>query len=220
MAVFEIEGKPGEFFDDETGRTFSIKDLREDIKYDTISMAAGAVAANAEFDFFDNVPNGKRRIDTNFSTPHRLSAGEEMVIERVGVYVRQAFGDFLPPPSDFKRVVDCGFINYEINQLLLAEGPLFRFQSGFGFAGNTNEAGQGVIALGVPSTAAAWRLILKQYIHHLHDINSRLTFFTRAWNALQNIPAVPTADRMPTLTTATGISSILSGRIKRATTKG
>lgn len=217
MAVFEIEGKPGEFYDDETGRTFSIKDLREDIKYDTVSINAGAMVAGTELEFFDNVPNGKRRVDTNFATPHRLSAGEEMVIERVGFYLRQANGNLLPPPADFKRCVDDGHLNFLINGLLLAEGPCFRFQTGFGFAGNTNEAGNGIVSIGVPSTAAAWRLVLKQYIHHLHDINSTLTFFGRNWNNLQNLLA---ADQMPIFTTIQAATSVLYGRVKRATTKG
>lgn len=51
--VFEIEGRPGGFYDSETGRAFYIKDLREDIKHEG--------AASGEFDFFDNVPSEHRR---------------------------------------------------------------------------------------------------------------------------------------------------------------
>lgn len=209
-----IKGRPGKFLETGTGKVLDISDYREDDKYDTEILPAGAVAAGTQLTFFRDVAN-KRRIDTNLTQQSRLSAGEEMIIDRVGVTVRSATGNLLPPPADIKRVAEDAFISFTVNQLLLVEGPLIKFPSGYGLSGNTVENGQGIVSIGVPSTAAAAKLLKTQLITSQHEIQAVLTFFDRNWTGND----LAAADRMPTLTTPVFITPYFHGLLKTAVSK-
>jgi len=209
-----IKGRPGKFLETGTGKVLDISDYREDDKYDTEILPAKAVAAGTQLTFYRDVAN-KRRIDTNLTQQSRLSAGEEMIIDRVGVTLRSATGNLLPPPADLKRVAEDAFITFTVNQLLLIEGPVIKFPSGYGLAGNTVENGQGIVSIGVPSTAAAAKLLKTQLITSEHEIQALLTFFDRNWTGGDLAPE----DRMPTLTTPVFITAWLHGLIKMAVSK-
>ena len=205
-----VKGKPGLFLNKLTGGVINIVEWREDDKYDTNALVAGAIVAGTTFAFFTNT-QGKQFIDCNFSTPSRLPAGEEMIIDRVWVTVPQSVGNFLPSPSDLKKVAENAYIKFTINRKDLAEGFLTKFPSGYGLSGNTVETGQGIVSIGVPSTAAAARLVREQYITNEHDLRADLTFFTRAgWDA---VPA------MPTTVVHQHIKAGLHGLVRSAATK-
>jgi len=215
MAVREIPGKPGALFIEELGVEIDIRDLRWDSKYDSVSIAAGAMVAGTQFVFWRDL-GGKQAIDTNISSPNRLAAGEVMLLKRVGVYIRSASGNLMVPTADFKRCVDDAYLRYTLNDLLVAEGPLFKFQSGYGFVGS--EAGApGIISNGVASTSAADMLNRDQVVTKDMDLGGVMTFFDRNWTAGQNIGA---NDRMPTFTTPVVVTAVWHGEVKRAVTKG
>jgi hypothetical protein len=185
MAMMPIEGQPGLFreVDDSgnfTGPVINIRDFREGDKYDTIAIPFGLQTWGTEFIFFQNIQN-KRFLDTNLKTPSKLSAGESMVLDRIGLYVRSAAGAVMTLPHDFKQVVDNAYYRLDINDILQDEGPAVKFPSGYGLYGQTNEADQGVLSVGVPATASAARLVKKQLLNQNHELRGILRFDSRQW---------------------------------------
>lgn len=177
-----IEGQPGLFRDpnDPSGEIYNIRDFREGDKYDTVFIASGTIALNTELIFFQDVQN-KRKLDTNFATPAKLSAGESMVLDRIGLYMCSALGNIAPVPADFKQVIDNSYFELRINDILQDEGPSIKFPSGLGFYGNSNEDGQGIVSIGVPATASASRLIKKQILNQNHQLRGVMRFDPRNW---------------------------------------
>lgn len=219
MALRPIKGRPGKFLDTGTGKVLDISDFREDDKFDTVIIGDGAgggaaVTAGQEFIFFRDVAQ-KREIDTNFSQQSRLSAGEEMIIDRVGVTVRDATGNLLPTPSDVKKLANDAFMRFEVNRILLIEGPVIKFPSGYGLYGNTVETGQGIVSIGVPSTAAALKLLKTQLITAEHEVSAKLTFYDRNWTGVD----LNAGDRLPQFSQPILVTGWLHGLIKSAVSK-
>ena len=215
MALRPIKGEPGKFLDTVSGEILDISDYREDDKWDTVYAPAGAVTAGSEFIFFRDIQN-KRDIDTNFTQVSRLSAGEEVIVDRVGFTVRNATGNLLPTPSDIKKVVENGFLDVRVNRLLLLQGPALKFPSGYGLSGNTVETGQGIVSVGVPSTAAAARLLKTQLLTSSHEVSATLTFQPRPWAVAAGLNA---QDALPTFATDMFFTVWLHGMIKAAVSK-
>ena len=69
-----------------------------------------------------------------------------------------------------------------VNSVVIAEGPLYKWPSGYGLSGMTNENNQGIVSIGVPSTAARRPLAKEHYITDKHQINATVTFEDRAWD--------------------------------------
>jgi hypothetical protein len=219
MAIRPIKGRPGKFLDTGTGKVLDISDYREDDKFDTVIIGDGAgggatLTAGEQFIFFRDVAQ-KRLIDTNFTQQSRLSAGEELIIDRVGMTVRDATGNLLPTPSDVKKLVSDAFLRIEVNRILLIEGPAVKFPSGYGLYGNTVENGQGIVSVGVPSTAAALKLLKTQLITSEHEMQGFLTFYDRNWTGAD----LNAADRMPTFSQPLMCTTWLHGLIKQAVSK-
>ena len=215
MALRPIKGEPGKFLDTVSGEVLDISDYREDDKYDTTFIAAGAVVAGTQLIFLRDIQN-KREIDTNFTQVSRLSAGEEVIVDRVGFTVRNATGNLLPTPSDIKKVTENGFLDVRVNRLLLIQGPAIKFPSGYGLAGNTVETGQGIVSIGVPSTAAASRLLKTQLLTSQHEVEATLTFHPRPWAVAAGLAL---ADSMPTFDTSMFFTTWLHGMVKAAVSK-
>lgn len=218
-----IKGRPGKFLETVSGKVYDISDYREDDKFDTEVIPAGvAITAGQRAIFFAQVAN-KREIDTNFSQQARLSAGEEMLIERVGLTLRAATGNLLPAPADLKKVAEDSYLKVLVNKLLLIEGPAIKFPSGYGLSGNTVENGQGIVSIGVPSTAAATKLLKTQLITAEHEVRGEWSFFDRDWLAgpsqIMAQAAVAAGDRMPTLNVAVLGTCWLHGMVKSAVSK-
>lgn len=182
MALEPIPGQPGLFRDTEgdPNNIINIRDFREGDKYDTVVLPTGALAFGAEFIFFQDIQN-KRSTDTNLKTPSKLSAGESMVLDRIGLSIRSSTGVAFPAPQDYKTVFDNAFYRLEINGLLQDEGPAIKFPSGYGLYGQTNENGQGIVSVGVPATASAARLVKKQLLNQNHELRGFLRFDPRGW---------------------------------------
>lgn len=231
MAFEPIPGQPGLFRDSEgdPNQIFNIRDFREGDKYDTIAIPTGNVVAGTEFLFFQEVQN-KRMTDTNFRTQSKLSAGESMVLDRIGLAIRSATGIAFPPPQDVKSIMDNAFYRLEINGLLQDEGPAIKFPSGYGLYGQTNENGQGIVSVGVPATASASRLLKKQLLNQNHELLGRLRFDDRPWltqgatplfaNAAGVVPAITVqAATNPPSNAAVLVVNYLHGLIRAAVSK-
>lgn len=210
QVLVPVKGKPGYFFNRITQKYTFIAEWREDNKYDTVKLTALTVTAGTEKNFFRDLTD-KELIHTNLSTPRRLPAGEEMLVDRAWVYVPTAFGNTVISGSDYKKVVENGYIKFQINRKDVSEGPLWAFPSGYGIAGQTTENATGIFSIGVPSTAAASKLKREQYMTSDHDMDAKLTF-----------PALATWDTnvaMPTMVNYTQIKAGFHGTVRSAATK-
>jgi len=222
MALRPIKGEPGKFLDTVSGEILDISDYREDDKYDTVAFKAGAVPENAKALFFAEYLGQKQLIDTNIQQLRQLSQGEEMIVDRVGITVASAAGNTLPTPSDIKKFVENAFVSFTVNRLVLIEGPVLKFPSGYGLHGNTVETGQGIVSIGTPSTAAASKLLKTQLLTSQHQFQGVLTFQDRNWGDTNGgmISAIPVlADRMPTFANPLISKAWFHGLLKVASTK-
>jgi len=180
MALQPIEGQPGLFRDTASGQVVNIRDFRESDKYDTIRIPAEQIQPGTEFVFFQDI-QGKREVDTNIKTPRKLSAGESMVLDRIGLYVRMAVGNQDVVPLAIKKIVENSFYRLKINDILQEEGPSIKFPSGYGLYGNTTENNAGIVSIGVPATASASRLVKKQMLNQNHELDGIMRFDARNW---------------------------------------
>lgn len=181
-----IPGQPGLFRDPSNpDKIINIRDFREGDKYDSVAIPTGSITAGTTFTFFQNLQgkaNGAQgALDTNLKTPSKLSAGESMILDRIGLYICSSTGISFPAPQDYKTIVDNAYYRLEINGLLQDEGPAIRFPTGYGLYGQTQESGQGIVSIGVPATASAARLIRKQLLNQNHELSGTLTFPQRQW---------------------------------------
>jgi hypothetical protein len=216
-----IEGQPGLFKDTDTQQVVNIRDFREGDKYDTIVIpAAEAISTGTEITFFQDI-QGKRDTDTNFKTPRKLSAGESMVLDRIGLYCRLAVGNSITSGRDVMKVIENCFYKLTINDILQDEGPAIKFPTGYGLYGNTTENNTSIVSIGVPATASAARLIKKQLLNQNHELNGIMRFDPRSWTQQTN-PAGFSATvtvTQPTLSTPLMVTNYLHGLIRSAVTK-
>jgi hypothetical protein len=208
-----VEGQPGIFRDNETGQILNIRDFRESDKWDSIAIPAGEIVPGTQFIFFADI-QGKRETDTNIKTPRKLSSGESMILDRVGLYFRLALGNVIVVPRDIKKVVDNAYYRMKINDILQDEGPAIKFPSGYGLYGSTTETDAGIVSVGVPATASASRLVKKQMLNQNHELEGTLRFDPRAWLAAQNIMYANPVTEQPMV-----VTNYLHGLIRAAVTK-
>jgi len=213
MPLVPIEGQPGLFRDSDSGEIANIRDFRETDVYDTVLIPAGAITAGTEFIFFQNIQN-KREVDTNIKTPRKLSAGESMVLDRIGLYFRLASGDIITVPRDAKKISENSFYKLNINSILQESGPAVKFPSGYGWYGTTTENDAGIFSLGVPATASAARLVKKQLLNQNHELEGTLTFNQRTWLAADLGDDVEPVTEQPVL-----VTNYLHGLVRAAVTK-
>ena len=215
MAMLPIEGQPGLFRDPQTDQILNVRDFRETDKYDTIVIPAGEIVPGTQFIFFADIQS-KREADTNIKTPRKLSAGESMVLDRIGLYFRLVTGDVVTVPRDIKKVVDNAYYRMKINDLLQAEGPAIAFPSSYGVYGQTTETDAGIVSIGVPATASASKLVKKQLLNQNHELEGLLRFDPRNWLA-QNQPPVVYAN--PITEQPLMVTNYLHGLVRSAVTK-
>ena len=224
MALQPIEGQPGLFRDTDSGAVVNIRDFSESDKYDTIVIPAGvSIEPGTEFVFFQDI-QGKRETDTNFKTARKLSAGESMVLDRIGLYFRLAVGNTTTKPRDLKKTFENSYYRLRINEILQEEGPAIKFPSGYGVYGQTNETDSGIVSIGVPATASAARLVKKQMLNQNHELDGVMRFDARNWAVSPGVGSalgpIPTPYTMaPSLDEPVMITNYLHGLIRAAVTK-
>lgn len=221
MALQPIEGQPGLFRDTDTGQVVNIRDFRESDKYDSVVIPAQEqISIGTVLTFFADIQS-KKNTDTNFKTSRKLSAGESMVLDRIGLYFRLTVGQSLTSGKDILKVVENCYYRLSINEILQEEGPAVKFPSGYGMYGNTTENNMSIMSVGVPATASAARLIKKQMLNQNHELTGIMSFDARSWLGQPNPAgfAGVVTYVSPTLDTPLIITNYLHGLIRAAVTK-
>ena len=224
MPLKPIKGHPGRFLDTASGQVLNIAEYREDDKYDTIFLSAEEeIEFGSQYVFFRDITT-KRPIDCNFTQPSRLSAGEQMVVDRVGLYPRHVIsGQEVSSNADLIRVIENAFFRVNVNSILLTEGPAFKYPSGYGLGGYPAPGVDNTIGIGVPSTAAAAKLVKTQTLTSRHEVIGYFIFHNHDW--ILNEPHV-TATEITSIQLTQGegqlgmlVTAFLHGLIKSAVSK-
>lgn len=182
MPPLAVPGKePGEILIPMLGRSFKQIELREDDIFDTVQIASGSVAST-KLELFDVVAD-KNLQHKSFSQAHKLPAGDEAAVFRVGIHVRATNGNVVQSAADFKKIYESGALTLLFNRRLITEGPLLKYQSGYGVYGSSMETGvnSNVMSNGVPSAAAAPTLFVPQQLTDKDDVKGNIEFPTAAW---------------------------------------
>ena len=229
MALRPIEGQPGKFYLDETGKTYNITSIREDDFYDTIIMLAGAVTSGKTYLSFDNI-TGKPKHLCNMNINRKLPGRHKFDLLRVGAHIRQTTPTGIATGltgatdvTDMLKVYDAGYLYFKLNTLVLTEGPVLKYQSGYGVTGHpgvpaiaagVSDAVPGLVTLGVPSAVSAPKYMAAQPINDQDDIEVSIVFD-------QNKGAVEptiTVGALPALTGLVEMTTFLHGIIEKPAT--
>lgn len=199
----------GSLFIPALGKAIKLVEWREDDFYDTVvtgdvSVAAAAITAGSSLEFFRDLAN-KNLQHTNLRTQRRIPAGSEFIMSRIGVLPNQAFGNVMPSPTDITKHAYAATLSFKINDRLVSEGPLYKYQSGYGVTGSTTENSSGLVTIGVPSAAAAPNLMVAQPVQDDDDLVATVDYRSVGW---------ATGAAMPTVK-AIGITLTLHGFIKK-----
>lgn len=209
----QVKGKPGIFrmrMPQGTTKIVKLVEWREDYVYDTVDFLVGVQALGAQVIFFQNVQN-KQRVDCNITTPRKLQAGAEMVLNQIGVMpchnaVHSAAN---VAAIDTAWAIERLHYNLQINGISVAQGPVHNFPPGLGVTGSALAGG--VLTNGVASPAAVPRLLVPQTITEKDNtIEGFLTHDTAAWATYVTA----------TLTQSLAVRNVLRGYMTSAVGKG
>ncbi|HYE89983.1 MAG TPA: hypothetical protein VEA38_03140 [Terriglobales bacterium] len=171
------------------GKSFKLTESREDDVFDSVTQASGSVSAGTSLELFRDLGN-KFLQHTNLKTPRRINAESEMALTRIGVHVAQAIGNTMVSDDDIIKILHTGTLTFKINDRLVTEGPLMKYQAGVGAAGQTNRTDTGVVTNGVASQAAAPNLLVPQPISDKDDLNGTVDFKNATWISGYTAPSL------------------------------
>lgn len=203
-----ISGKAGAYMLD--GEEISIWEWSEGWRYDTICMvgsgAGGLIVSGQKWDFFGE--QTKNDIDRNIAQRGRLSRGEEMIINSIGLFIgnRTASAATLVGSEVFHFLAERCYLEFKIDKDVVAEGPLLEFQSGLGVAGYSNDVAPAanILSNGVPSLSAVRPLLVNQKITSDNDLAAKVVADDAAW-----ITGVPTPSGVYVFATVASTASVL-----------
>lgn len=222
MAVAQMGRDPGTLV--VGGKVIKLVEWREDDFFDTVMVAVAgkkfadgvqSITAGTTLEFFRDLAS-KNLQHTNLRTPRRIPAGSEFIMTRVGVIPNQAFGLNVSPASDVVQIAYGATLTFKINDRLIVEGPLYKFQSGYGVTGSVGVTTAGLALLpsfvglatiGVPSAAAAPSLLVAQPVQDDDDLMATLDFRAASWTGVSDA-AQPSIN-------PTGVTLSLHGFIKK-----
>lgn len=207
--VVQAGANPGELFIPSLNQTITLVEWREDDFYDTVEVPTTPTVGK-KFEFFRDIQN-KNLQHTNLKTQRNIPSGSQFILTRIGVLLHQANGDTVVKDTDIIKLAYAASLSFKINDRLISEGPVVKYQSGLGVSGSTTQTATGVVTVGVPSAAAAPSLLVAQTISSDDDLQGTLSFEDNAWRAA--------GSGMPTLSAATLASLYLHGLIKKPATK-
>lgn len=200
-AIAQAGRSAGTLFIPALGKEIKLVEWREDDFYDTVvtgdvSAAAALVAAGTSLEFFRDLAS-KNLQHTNLRTARRIPAGSEFIMSRIGVLPNQGFGNVVPDPSTVVKHAYAATLTFKINDRLVSEGPLYKYQSGYGVTGSftsTLAAGAsaegGLATIGVPSAAAAPNLMVAQPVMDDDDLVATIDYRGVAWAVGAVMPTV------------------------------
>ena len=199
-------GKPGELFIPALGRTIQQIEWREDDVYDSVTQASGAITAGTELVLFRDLTN-KNLPHTNLTQARKIKANSEFIISRVGVVIAQAFSNTLVALPDILKVAYAGTLTFQIGDRLVTEGPLWKYQTGYGITGGSTETNVSTATTGVPSAAAAPQMLVAQSVSDKDDLVGTINFKGDTW--------VTGTSAMPTTAGRTVFTVVAHGLIKK-----
>lgn len=206
MAQLAVPGKePGTLVIPALGRTIKMVEWREDDFYDSVQTVVNPTAGTT-LEVFRDLTN-KNLQHTNLRTQRRIPAGSEFIMARVGVIIAQAIGNLLPTDDDAIKAGYAATLSFKLNDRLITEGMLAKYQSGIGMTGSTTRTATGVVTVGVPSAAAAPSLMVAQPVADDDDLVAQIVFNSNSWLAA--------GVSMPVFTQALVFTVILHGFIKK-----
>lgn len=196
MAVQQV--RPGEFFISELGRIIRITDMRQDDFYGSTDFAGvSALTAGTNGKPFDSITDqGKHH--TNLTTARRIPGRNRFNVLRVGVHIAQAWGNTLVSGDDIMKLAHAASLKFSINTRLVTEGPLLKYQSGYGVTGSTVQNNRAALTIGLASQASAPRFIAAQPLNDEDDLDCVITTDANGW---LDTTALPTLDTDAVMTT-------------------
>jgi len=207
MAAAVPTGKAGELFIPSLGRTIKLIEWREGDFYDHVTQASGTVTAGTSLELFRDLAN-KNLQHTNLRVARRIPANSELIMNRIGVLIAQAFSDTVVNGDDILKVAYNGSLTFKINDRLVSEGPIVLYQSGYGMTGATTMNNRAPYTTGVPSAAAAPQLLVAQSVIEDDDLQATVDFKNDTWITGSSV--------MFTLAGRVLIGCFLHGFIKKA----
>lgn len=198
-------GNPGELALPD-GRVIKLVEWREGDFWDSVTQGSGAVTAGTSLELFRDLTN-KNLQATNLRVPRNIPAQSEFIMNRIGVVIAQAFSNTLVVVSDILKCAYDGSLTFKINDRLIEEGPLFKFQTGYGVTGGTTENNVSLATTGVASAAAAPQLLVAQNVNDKDDLQGTIDFKNDIWITGSSV--------MPTLTGRVVFTCMLHGFIKK-----
>ncbi len=181
--------EPGVFFDDVLNKFIKITEWSRGDRYDTVVTASGAVTAGTQKNFLRSLTD-KDKIDANFPQPRRLlSNGEEMILERIGLYIPSCLGNTVVLPRDVKKAAENFYLTVKLDRKEIADGPAYTYPAGYGLNGQTSENDAGIVNIGVPSVAAAPKLTRPHELDMNTDVEATGVWYDHAWDA-SNMPTL------------------------------
>lgn len=204
--IVQATGNAGELNIPSLGKTIRLVEWREDSFFDTVQLDALSPAAGSSLEFFRDLSN-KNLQHTNLKTARRIPAGSEFILTRIGVIPNQALADSLPTDADIIKLAYAASLTFKINDRLISEGPVYKYQSGFGVTGSTTRNSTGIATIGVPSAAAAPSLLVAQNVKDDDDLVATLDHKNNSW--------INGGSTMPTYSVRMGVTLDLHGLIKK-----
>lgn len=220
MAVLRATNQTGVYEIEGLGTQIRLLEWRAGSYYDTVAARAGAVSPGTQLRLFVNL-DGKNRQFTNLdNNAGRLPALNELIVNNVGAHVLQSIADTVVNDADIIKFAHSAYMRFSVNQTrIVADQPLYCFQSGFGVTGSTTRNDTGVVTIGVASAAAAPQLLVAQPIGPNDSIgsDSYIQFYDNAWLA-PYFAAAEIEETMAVFSTPVACTIHLNGLVKKPAT--
>ena len=220
MAVLRATDETGVYEIEGLGTKIRLLEWRAGSFYDTVQFASDGVAAQspgAQQFLFQNLQSKNRQFTNLDNNAGRLPALNELITNRVGAHILQAFGNTVISDADIIKFSHAAYMRVSVNQTrIIYDQPLLCAQSGYGVTGSTTRNNTGVVTIGVPSAAAAPQLLVAQPIGPNDSIgtDSYVVLYANTWIT----GSLPAASSMPTFASSMFVTVFLDGLVKKPAT--
>jgi len=225
MAVLRATNQTGVYEIEGLGTKIRLLEWRAGAFYDTVQFASNGVdaqPAGTQQYLFQNLQNKNRQFSNLDNNAGRLPALNELITNRVGAHVLQAFGNQLITDSDIIKFAHAAYMRVSVNQTrMIFDAPLYTAQSGYGVTGVTTRNNTGVVTIGVASAAAAPQLLVAQPIGPNDSIgtDSYIVLYNNNWATAGGSPnPILPPVVMPTFDTSVFCTVFLDGLVKKPAT--
>lgn len=185
-ALRQVKESPGLLLDEESGTYYKLVDTLAHGQYDSVVVKNDAATSNIpfgqEYEFARDIAD-KQELDCNFRTPRKLTSGQIMWVNRIGLYFPKFVGGIEVDAEDIQTVVENSFFELTLGGKRKYASPSIQSPSGFGWYGGTTKTNESVLSLGLPSLGGVLPLAQPIYFNDKHDVSGTLSFHRRTWIA-------------------------------------